>query len=188
MLWNMFRSFGWVRPEAGLIAISIKDYIVINMNPPTKAQLRARSAAAEQVAEHLLPSAARLVRLLVRQVRSTEISRTEMEVLTTLRQGPRTIGELTELEGTAQPTMTVLVKRLEAKGWVGRSGLQGDGRVVVVSLTDDGVVAQQHFRQLFVAALRVDLEELSDEQLEALAAATETLSEFVDELQQRTAR
>lgn len=140
------------------------------------------------MAEHLLPGAARLVRLLVRQVRSSEISRTEMEVLTTLRSQPRTIRELTELEGTAQPTMTLLVKRLEAKGWVARGGLQADGRVVVVSLTDEGLTAHERFREMFLAALRVDLEELSDEQLQGLAVATETLSAFVDQLQQRTAR
>ena len=124
----------------------------------------------------------------MRQVRSTEISRTEMEVLTTLGQGPRTISELTELEGTAQPTMTLLVKRLAAKGWVSRGGLEADGRVVLVSLTDAGAAAQERFREMFLSALRGDLEDLGDEQLEALAAATETLGVFVDELQQRTSR
>jgi hypothetical protein len=36
--------------------------------------------------------------------------------------------------------------------------------------------------------LRADLQELSDQQLKELSAATETLSSFVDDLQQRSGR
>jgi DNA-binding MarR family transcriptional regulator len=144
-----------------------------------------RAGQVDYVAEHLLSRAAVLVRLLVKQVRSREISRTEMEVLSILTEGPRTITELTELEGIAQPTMTLLVKRLQEKGWVRREGLPEDGRVVMVSLTKAGGTAQQKFRAQFLAALRADLEELSDQQLEELSAATETLNSFVDDLQQR---
>jgi DNA-binding MarR family transcriptional regulator len=142
----------------------------------------------DYVAEHLLSRAALLVRLLVKQVRSGEISRTEMEVLSILREGPRRITELTELEGIAQPTMTLLVKRLEEKGLVQREGLPDDGRVVMISLTRAGRTAQQKFRAQFLAAMRADLQELSDQQLTALSAATETLSSFVDDLQQRAGR
>ncbi|MEA2335756.1 MAG: hypothetical protein QOG40_2246 [Solirubrobacteraceae bacterium] len=142
----------------------------------------------DYVAEHLLSRAALLVRLLVKQVRSGEISRTEMEVLSILREGPRRITELTELEGIAQPTMTLLVKRLEEKGLVQREGLPDDGRVVMISLTRAGRAAQQKFRAQFLAAMRADLQELSDQQLTALSAATETLSSFVDDLQQRAGR
>jgi DNA-binding MarR family transcriptional regulator len=119
-------------------------------------------------------------------MRSREISRTEMEVLSILTEGPRRITELTELEGVAQPTMTLLVKRLEERGWVQREGLPDDGRVVMISLTDAGGAAQQRFRARFLAAMRTDLQELSDQQLEALSVATEILSSFVDELQRRT--
>jgi DNA-binding MarR family transcriptional regulator len=139
----------------------------------------------DYVAEHLLSRAAVLVRLLVKQVRSKEISRTEMEVLSILTEGPRKITELTELEGIAQPTMTLLVKRLQDKGWVRREGLPGDGRVVMISLTKAGSTAREKFRAQFLAALRADLQELSDQQLEELSAATESLSSFVDDLQQR---
>ena len=51
--------------------------------------------------------------------------RTEMEVLSTLREGPRRITELTELQGIAQPTMTLLVTRMQEKGWVEREGVPG---------------------------------------------------------------
>jgi DNA-binding MarR family transcriptional regulator len=145
-----------------------------------------RAEAVEYIAEHLLSRAAILVRLLVRQVRSSEISRNELEVLSILTEGPRRITELTELEGIAQPTMTLLVRRLEERGWVEREGLPDDGRVVMVSLTEDGSAAQERLREQFLAALRTDLQVLSDQQLGDLSAATETLSAFVDDLQQRS--
>jgi DNA-binding MarR family transcriptional regulator len=150
------------------------------MSPQAK-----RAERIDYVAEHLLSRAALLVRLLVKQVRSREISRTEMEALSILREGPRKITELTELAGIAQPTMTLLVKRLLERGWVRREGLPEDGRVVMISLTKAGSAAQEKFRAQFLAVLRADLQELSGQQLEELSAATETLSSFVDDLQQR---
>jgi DNA-binding MarR family transcriptional regulator len=144
-----------------------------------------RAERVDYIAEHLPSRAAVLVRLLIKQVRTREISRTEMEVLSILKEGPRRITELTELEGIAQPTMTLLVNRLEEKGWVQREGLPDDGRVVMVTLTEAGGAAQQRFRAQFLGAMRTDLQELSDQQLKALSAATETLSSFVDDLQQR---
>jgi DNA-binding MarR family transcriptional regulator len=147
-----------------------------------------RGERVDYIAEHLAPRAAVLVRLLVRQVRSSEISRTEMEVLSILTEGPRRITELTDLEGIAQPTMTLLVKRLQEKGWVRREGLPDDGRVVIISLTETGAAAQQRFRAQFLQAMRTDLQELSDRELLALSAATETLSSFVDGLKQRTGK
>jgi DNA-binding MarR family transcriptional regulator len=144
-----------------------------------------RAERVDYVAEHLLSRAAILVRLLVKQVHSREISRTEMEVLSILREGARRITELVDLEGVAQPTMTLLVRRLEEKGWAEREGLPDDGRVVMVRITDVGDAAQRRFRGQFIAAMGSDLQELSDKQLLALSAATETLSSFVDDLQQR---
>ncbi|HEV2943888.1 MAG TPA: MarR family transcriptional regulator [Solirubrobacteraceae bacterium] len=146
-----------------------------------------RAEQVDYIAENLLPHAAILVRMIVKQVRSREISRTEMEVLSILRDGPRRITELAELEGVAQPTMTLLVKRLELRGWVERDGLRDDGRVVIISLTEAGAAAQLRFRAQFLAAMRSDLQQLSDQQLQELSAATETLSSFVDELRQPAA-
>lgn len=155
------------------------------MSATSVAPNRGRAERVDYVAEHLLSRAGLLVRLLVRQVHSREVSRTEVEVLSILSDGPRRITELTELEGVAQPTMTLLVKRLEQKGWVERAGLPHDGRVVVISITEAGRAAQLKFRAQFIAALRADLEHLSDRQLRELAAAARTVSSFVDELQRR---
>jgi DNA-binding MarR family transcriptional regulator len=167
------------------VDIYIINYIVFNMSPTSATPRVGRQQREDFIAQRLPSRAAILVRLLVKQVRSREISRTELEVLSILKEGPRRITELTELEGIAQPTMTLLVKRLQEKGWVQREGLPDDGRVVIVTLTDAGAAAQQKLRGQFLAAMRTDLRALSDQQLQALSAATETLSSFVDDLQQR---
>jgi DNA-binding MarR family transcriptional regulator len=161
-----------------------QNYIVHNMF----AAMESRARRVDFVAEHLLSRSALLVRLLVKQVHAPEISRTEVEVLSILVEGPRRITELAELEGVAQPTMTLLVKRLEQKGWVYRERLPDDGRVVMIGITGAGGAAQQRFRERFLAALRIDLGDLSDEQLDDLAMAAKTVSSFVDELQQRAGR
>src|SRR5207237_8013923 len=114
---------------------SITNYIVCNMKSPSSAQETPRSDCLDHVATHLISRAALLVRLLVKQVPNRDISRTEGEVLGILSAGPRRIAELAELEGRAQPTMTLLVKRLESRGWVARNGLPEDGRGAMVSIT-----------------------------------------------------
>lgn len=142
-----------------------------------------RAEQVEYVAEHLLSRCALLVRLLVRQVGAHEISRTEGEVLSILDEGPRRITELAELGGVAQPTMTLLVRRLEDSGWVTRDGLAQDGRVVVVAITAAGSAALRDFRVHFLTALRGDLEDLPSRQLAALSRATDALGSFVEQLQ-----
>jgi DNA-binding MarR family transcriptional regulator len=137
----------------------------------------------DYVATHLVSRAALLVRLLVKQVPLGDISRTDAEVLGILSGGPRRITELAELEGLAQPTMTLLVKRLEARGLVAREGLPEDGRVVMVSITKPGEAVFEGFRCQFIAALRADLEGLPEQQLTALLAATDTLGSLVETLQ-----
>jgi DNA-binding MarR family transcriptional regulator len=142
-----------------------------------------RTAQIDYVASELLPRAAVLIRLLVSQL-CGELSRTEVGLLGALTDGPRRITELAQLEQLAQPTMTLLVKRLEERGWLVRERQADDGRVVMVSLTDAGSEALAEFRGRASAALRVHLAEMSDERVEALGAATETLAQLVTCLQQ----
>src|SRR3954451_1120803 len=147
----------------------------------------ARLAQIDYVSSELLPRAALLTRLLVRQL-GGELSRTEIGLLKTLDGGSRRITELAELEGLAQPTITLLIKHLEEKGLVTRTRQSGDGRVVLVNLTEDGYVALEEYRERLRAVLGGHLAEISDEQVEALATATETLAQLVDVLQQRPTR
>jgi DNA-binding MarR family transcriptional regulator len=151
------------------------------------ATLVARPEQIDYVSSELLPRAALLTRLLVRQL-GGELSRTEVGLLRNLSDGSRRITELAELEGLAQPTITILIKQLEEKGLVTRTRQSGDGRVVLVDLTESGELALDDYRGRLRAVLGVHLAEISDEQVEALATATEALGQLVDVLQQPRTR
>jgi DNA-binding MarR family transcriptional regulator len=141
-----------------------------------------RAERVDYIAGHLLPHAALVTRLLIKEVRG-ELSRTEGSVLNTLSGAPRRITELAELEGLAQPTMTLLVQTLEQRGWVKRRRPADDGRVVLVSLTKAGKATLEEFRTQFGAALRAHMDTMPDEQIAALETATETLGSLVRVLQ-----
>ena len=149
--------------------------------------ISSRPEQIDYVSSELLPRAALLTRLLVRQL-GGELSRTEVGLLRPLSDGSRRITELAELEGLAQPTITILIKQLEENGLVTRTRQPDDGRVVVVTLTESGSVALEEYRGRLRAVLGGYLAEISDEQVEALATATEALAQLVDVLQQPRAR
>jgi DNA-binding MarR family transcriptional regulator len=144
-----------------------------------------RSRQAEFISTQLLPRSGLLTRLLAKQLRGP-LSRSEASLLNTASGIPRRITELAELEGLAQPTMTLLVKRLEHNGLVTRERQADDGRVVVVRLTESGHAALEDYRAQASAALGTYLAEMPDSQIEQLAAATEALAQLVTILQQGT--
>jgi DNA-binding MarR family transcriptional regulator len=146
-----------------------------------------RSDQIDYVSQQLPPGAGLLVRLLVRELGS-ELSRTEVGLLNTLNSGPRRITELAEFEGLAQPTMTSLVKALEQQGLARRDRQADDGRVVLVHLTDSGAAALEDYRARVREMLGRNLAEIPDEQVEALAAATDALAQLVALLQQPPGR
>jgi DNA-binding MarR family transcriptional regulator len=148
---------------------------------------RERSERIAYIASQLLARASLLSRLLASHL-GGELSRTEVGLLNTLSGGPRRITELAELERLKQPTMTVLVQRLEQDGLVSRERHAGDGRVVLVNLTEAGSVALEDYRAQARAALSAYLTEMPDEQVEALAAATETLADLVALLQREAVK
>ncbi|HWF71782.1 MAG TPA: MarR family transcriptional regulator [Solirubrobacteraceae bacterium] len=136
----------------------------------------------EFVSGQLLSRAALLTRLLTKRL-DGDLTRTEAGVLNTLDAGPRRVTELAELEGLAQPTMTLLVKELEKHGLVRRERQARDGRVVLVSVTDSGRVALERFRAETQIALRSYLAEMSDDQVEALSTTAEALQSLIVLLQ-----
>jgi DNA-binding MarR family transcriptional regulator len=141
-----------------------------------------RAQAIDTVAESLIPRASLAVRLLLRRSRR-RVSRSEAGVLSAARGGPRRITELAEIEGVAQPTMTLLVKRLEERGWVTRARDPDDGRVVLVSLTEVGAAALDELRADYRGALRDHMLAMSDEEVAALVTATTALQTLNEALQ-----
>jgi DNA-binding MarR family transcriptional regulator len=136
----------------------------------------------EQLAVRLAQQSAALSRLVFNHGK-LGMTRSESSLLVTLRDGPQRITALAELEGLAQPTVTVLVKRMEERGWVTREHPADDGRVVLVSLTATGHQALEQWRARYRPRLQAGLAELSDEQLATLVAATDAYAALIDELQ-----
>jgi DNA-binding MarR family transcriptional regulator len=150
---------------------------------PSAERAANREDQLESVARELLPRAALLTRLLVRQI-GGDLSRTEVGLLSTVSGGPRRITDLAEYEGLAQPTTTILVKQLEQQGLVRRERQMEDGRVVLVHLTEPGSRALEEYRARASELLGGYLAEIPDQQVDALAAATGALAQLITLLQQ----
>lgn len=87
------------------------------------------------------------------EVKAEGLTVPEWRVLATLSDGtPRTIGALTSIVLSPQPTLTKLVDRMEAKGDVQRETSQEDRRRTMVAITEQGrarigtllIAAKQH--------------------------------------------
>jgi DNA-binding MarR family transcriptional regulator len=91
------------------------------------------------------------------------------------RFGPQRLTALAAREGVTQPAMTQLISRLEDAGLVRRESHPDDGRVVLVTITDEGRATLAQRRDTRAARLAVILARLSPEHLAALAAARPAL-------------
>ena len=128
MLWNMIVS-SLARITEKLVDNLLQDDILC--------QYESGPSGRGIISTQLPAQIGLLTRLLTKEF-GERYSYTEARLLGTLTMGPRRIGELAELEGLAQPTTTLLVKRLEERGLVRRERQADDQRVVLVSLTDAG--------------------------------------------------
>jgi len=115
------------------------------------------------------------------------VSRTEVGVLRSLAQGPRRITELAESEGVSQPGATMLVNRLQERGWVTREADPCDRRAVLVVLTDAGREVFDRLRAEYRALLHEEMATLADEEVRALARAIEILDKLIGRLRARHA-
>jgi DNA-binding MarR family transcriptional regulator len=146
---------------------------------------RVRGRRLDEIAE-ALPSRASAISRLFLTHSTLEISRTEANALSALAERPRRITELALGEGVTQPAMTLLVNRLENRGWLRRDADPADGRAVLVSLTDRGVEVLDRLRSEYRALVHEEMATLPDEDVEALARAVEVLEGLVERLMVRT--
>lgn len=117
-----------------------------------------------------------MIILLRRETAAAGLSRAQLAVLHALRDiGPRRITDLAELEQVTQPSMTLLVSRMERAGWVRREPDPLDRRGVLVTLTPDGRGRLDRVVAARAAALKRRLERLQPAHRAALAAAVPAL-------------
>jgi DNA-binding MarR family transcriptional regulator len=99
-----------------------------------------------------------------------------------LSAGPRRITELAAEERVTQPAITLLVNRLQERGWVERIPDVSDRRAVLVSLTPDGHEVFERLRAEYRALLHEEMASLEDSEVETLAAAVAILDKVIDRL------
>ena len=144
---------------------------------PTRRLSRQR----DDIAEALQPRASALSKLFLNRT-SVPVSRTEASVLFTLAQQPRRITDLAVREHVTQPGITLLVNRLEQRGWVERQPDPADRRVVMVALTEPGHDALARLRAEYRALLHEEMATLPDEDVHTLARAIEILDGLIERL------
>jgi DNA-binding MarR family transcriptional regulator len=115
----------------------------------------------------------------------SDLSRTSASVLNTLCDGPRRVTELAAAQNVAQPTMTVAVQRLEARGLVVRERAEDDRRATNVVITDAGRAKLAGRHAARAAALQARLAALDDDARTALEAALPALTALASPQEQR---
>jgi DNA-binding MarR family transcriptional regulator len=138
----------------------------------------------DHVAVTLIQRAAGLSKVLLRRTR-LGVTRTEAGVMTALFARPRRITELAAREVVTQPAMTLLVNRLEERGWVERGADPRDGRAVLVTLTAAGRDVIDRLGAEYSNLLERELGPLPDQDLETLFRAAEILERLRDGLAER---
>ena len=95
--------------------------------------------------------------------------------------GPRSLAELAAAEQVTSPTMSGIVRGLEADGLVRREPDPDDARAIRLSATPEGRSLMLRGRDQRVARLVDDLSRLPDEDLDAIRRATEALRSIEDD-------
>jgi DNA-binding MarR family transcriptional regulator len=134
------------------------------------------SMAVSELALRLAGDLEQVLGLFRSLVQPSELSMTAGATLASLeRNGPSRLTALAAREGVTQPAMTQLVSRLQDAGLVNREADPADGRVVQVSITDEGKAMLARRRAKRAEGLVGVLARLGPEDRSALAAALPAL-------------
>jgi DNA-binding MarR family transcriptional regulator len=150
---------------------------------------RARASAitpgdsATELADRLHSAAIHLLRRLRREDARTGLSGPRLSALSVVVfAGPLTLGELAAAEQVKPPTMTRLVRALEARELVTREPDDHDGRVVRLRATAKGRTLMAEGRARRVRALAEGLRTLDNSDVAALNRAIATLERVAKQL------
>jgi DNA-binding MarR family transcriptional regulator len=143
-----------------------------------------RTRQIDDIALALPERATSLARLFLSQS-DLGISRIEASVLRSLAEAPRRITELAAAESVTQPAVTLLVNRLEQRGWMRRTPDPHDGRAVLVVLSGAGRAMVERMLAEYRALLHEEMATLDDEDVATLARAIDILDDLVDRIEGR---
>lgn len=122
---------------------------------------------------------------LARQLRfrraQSPVSLTQLSALATLAsEGAMTPGALAMRERVRPPSMTRVIASLADLGFVSRQAHPGDGRQVLVSVSDAGASLLEDERKASTEWLRRRIEALDDDQRDILVNAANLMSGLID--------
>ncbi len=115
----------------------------------------------------------RLSQAMRREAEGLPVTTAQGAVLSLLRGGPMTIGDLARAEGVRPPSMTQIINRMEQAGWLARPDGTGKGRLV--EMTESGRRVAGEVRAGRNGRLSQRFAELSPEELALLEAALPVL-------------
>ncbi len=143
-------------------------------------QARAQHVSGEDVAA-LRGAVLILARRLRHQQAGDELSPSESAVMGRIgRAGPTTPGQLAKSEHVQPPSMTRIIERLEARGFLRRDPDPSDRRQVLVSRTAAGDDFVERSRAVRTAWLTAQLEQLSPTDQQAISAAASALTRLAE--------
>ena len=134
------------------------------------------------LANRLRPVLLQLNRQLRREVHSLGVTGGQVSLLVQIKCRPGIgIRELAALERMSVPGMSKFISRLEEAGLVQRAPVEGDQRRVGLTLTSAGQKVLRSVKSKRTAWLSARLRELEPDELEAVDAAIEPLTNLLDE-------
>lgn len=160
---------------------------VRSARPRASGTALAPNDAAAELADRLHSAAIHLLRRLRREDARTGLSGPRLSALSVVVfAGPLTLGELAAAEQVRPPTMTRLVRALEARGLVTREPDEHDGRVVRLRATAKGRTLMAEGRARRVSALAETLRRVDDREVAVLQRTVSTLEWVVGRLSEPT--
>jgi DNA-binding MarR family transcriptional regulator len=135
-----------------------------------------------ELANRLRPVLLKLARELRREIHSLGVTGGQVSLLVAIKHSPGIgVRELAARERMSVPGMSKFISRLEDAGLVQAAPVEGDKRRVGLKLTADGHRVLRSVRSKRTAWLAKRLRALDDEQLEAIDAAIDPLTNLLDE-------
>lgn len=132
--------------------------------------------AVRLLAQQLRPRFLRIGQAMRRDTQELPVTIAQGAVLSLLRGGPLSVGELARAEGVRPPSMTQLINRMEQLGWVTRTGPAVRGSRAEITELGRAVAADVDARRVEMIAER--LRSLSPTERAMLQAALPILDEL----------
>ncbi|MCZ4069069.1 MarR family transcriptional regulator [Microbacterium sp. H37-C3] len=129
----------------------------------------------------LMSASSRFNRAVARRVETAAAAGTWRALAALNELGPTRVSDLAEWQRVSQPTMTTLVRRMEAEGLVERAADPEDGRASLVSITEEGRRQFEAFRSQALDVTGPAWARLSAADRSTLARAAELLAALLEE-------